>query len=126
MPTAETSSLPPRLQFPRDDIEIGRRIGIGAFGAVSEGKILSLNLPVAVKELVGKDAVKQCRNEVALLSRLRHAHVVRVEGYCEVSPTEAYLLLELSTEGALTTERVSALKQQHAGCGASYVQVILR
>jgi serine/threonine protein kinase len=59
-------------------------IGAGGFGKVYVG-LLDDNRQVAIKRAseVSLQGSKEFRNEIMLLSRLHHRHLVRLEGFCD-------------------------------------------
>jgi serine/threonine protein kinase len=68
-------------------------IGQGGFGKVYVG-LLDDNKQVAIKRAseVSFQGSKEFRNEITLLSRLHHRHLVRLEGFCDEKDEQVCLL----------------------------------
>ncbi|XP_022104385.1 uncharacterized protein LOC110986652 [Acanthaster planci] len=82
----------PVIKF--DEIEVLEKIGHGGFGDVHFGKYKGT--VVAVKKLrvqrVSQRRLRQFREEVEILCRLDHPHIVKFLGACVVTPNLAILL----------------------------------
>ncbi|PKL74329.1 MAG: hypothetical protein CVV27_21060 [Candidatus Melainabacteria bacterium HGW-Melainabacteria-1] len=57
---------------------VGEPIGSGSYGLVFRGESLADGEPVAIKTFIQQDAQQNSLNELKLLFRLRHPHVIRV------------------------------------------------
>ncbi|KAL2335419.1 hypothetical protein Fmac_016632 [Flemingia macrophylla] len=59
-------------------------VGVGGFGNVYVGYLNKFDTPVAIKRLKAnsKQGVDEFLNEIDILSRLRHRHLVSLIGYC--------------------------------------------
>mgnify|MGYP002775496013 FL=1 len=66
-------------------------IGEGGFGKVYLAQ-LDDNKQVAIKRASGASfqGIKEFRNEIILLSRLHHRHLVRLEGFCDEKTEQVY------------------------------------
>ena len=90
---------PHHKEFPAEKLLMRRQLGEGAFGVVYEAEAEGIlgddgQVVVAVKQLRsgGEDGVKEeFFREVAFMSRLEHAHVVRLLGVCSL--TEPYSMI---------------------------------
>jgi ankyrin repeat protein/serine/threonine protein kinase len=112
MPVPDVDVIPPQMIFTLDQLEIGKIIGSSGGTRVHRGVLLPRNMPVAIKHLWGKNAAVHCKREVAALQRLDHKHIVKVLGYCSApcaDEDEAYVLLELSEEGAINSAQSSTV-----------------
>ena len=69
-------------------------IGEGGFGKVYVGH-LDDNKQVAIKRAsdVSFQGIKEFRNEIMLLSRLHHRHLVRLEGFCDDKDEQVYIIV---------------------------------
>ncbi|CUG90880.1 protein kinase, putative [Bodo saltans] len=103
MPIPDVAGIPSQMIYTLDQLEVGATIGRGANSWVHRGVLKPRSMAVALKHLWGVKAAEYCKREVAALQKLDHPNVVKTLGYCEVSPMEAYLILELSEEGKLST-----------------------
>jgi hypothetical protein len=67
-----------------DNFSAAHEIGAGGFGKVFCGTFDDGKM-VAIKRARGESmqGMKEFRNEVLLLSRLHHRHLVRLEGFCD-------------------------------------------
>ncbi|KAG6541341.1 hypothetical protein Mapa_017283 [Marchantia paleacea] len=85
------------------DFDDSHIIGAGGFGKVFSG-ILDDGRMVAIKRASAGSlqGVKEFRNEVTLLSRLHHRHLVRLEGFCEEKNFQV-LVYEFMKRGNLGT-----------------------
>lgn len=75
-----------------DDFSDNHVIGVGGFGKVFFGT-LSDGRRVAIKR-AGTNSTQgrvEFRNEVTLLSRLHHRHLVRLEGFCDQEDFQVWL-----------------------------------
>lgn len=75
----------------------GSEIGAGGFGKVYVG-LLDDNRQVAIKRAseVSLQGSKEFRNEIMLLSRLHHRHLVRLEGFCDDKFEQVLVIFILS------------------------------
>eukprot|EP00271_Cylindrocystis_brebissonii_P021329 TRINITY_DN7533_c0_g1_i1.p1 TRINITY_DN7533_c0_g1~~TRINITY_DN7533_c0_g1_i1.p1 ORF type:complete len:1198 (+),score=193.27 TRINITY_DN7533_c0_g1_i1:672-4265(+) len=78
-----------------NDFDESRRIGTGGFGEVYKGRLQG---PVAIKRLLRVTDEEVFMKEIALLSKVRHSHVVGLLGYC---PEAHCLVTELCVGGSL-------------------------
>ncbi|KAJ9139851.1 hypothetical protein P3X46_030548 [Hevea brasiliensis] len=76
-------------------------IGVGGFGMVYKG-VLKDNTKVAVKRGVpgSRQGLPEFQTEIAVLSRIRHRHLVSLIGYCE-EQSEMILVYEYMERGPL-------------------------
>ena len=86
----------PTWEFDLTEITLGTRIGAGAFGEVYEASWRRSR--IAVKRLLCQrltdSARREFMNEMALMSNLRHPHIVRFLGAC-LEPLQMSILFEL-------------------------------
>ena len=76
----------------------------GAFGAVFRGEDAALRVSFAVKRLSHTapwPAERSAAREIAILSRFRHPHIIRLWGFT-TEPAERCLVYELGDGGALS------------------------
>ena len=80
--------------------------GAGCFGSVMKGTFIDMRnreIPVAIKTLKGDDRSGNAKSEILkearIMAGLRHRHVVRLIGVCQVK--EVMLVLELCPMGPL-------------------------
>lgn len=76
-----------------DNFSEAHEIGAGGFGKVYRG-IMDDGKMVAIKRAsaLSVQGVHEFRNEVVLLSRLHHRHLVRLEGFCDDKKLQASLI----------------------------------
>ena len=69
-------------------------IGEGGFGKVYLAQ-LDDNQQVAIKRASGVSfqGIKEFRNEIVLLSRLHHRHLVQLEGFCDDKDEQVYIIV---------------------------------
>ena len=80
----------------------------GAFGTVYRGVDAALGVRFAVKRLSNTapwPAERSAEREIAILSRFRHPHIIRLWGFT-TTPTERCLVYELGEGGALSENLV--------------------
>ncbi|KAH8932725.1 hypothetical protein BDL97_19G088900 [Sphagnum fallax] len=82
--------LPSNMQIARAQIKLGKTIGRGSYGDVLEATWLGCKLVAKVIRSTG-DTTK-LREEIQILSKLSHPHVVQFVGYCEVKRTSMILM----------------------------------
>ncbi|XP_065855076.1 putative receptor-like protein kinase At5g39000 [Euphorbia lathyris] len=77
-------------------------IGSGGFGTVYKGFVENGSVPVAIKRLdsSSKQGIKEFHTEIEMLSRLRHANLVCLIGYC-AEEDEMILVYEFMDQGNL-------------------------
>jgi serine/threonine protein kinase len=93
----------PRLDIPGYEIE--KELGRGGFGVVFRARRLSDGVPVAIKVLLPRVAVKPVEvekflREMTVTAQLRHANIVKLfdQGHCEGIP---YFIMEYCEGGSL-------------------------
>ncbi|MBE2282405.1 MAG: protein kinase [Prosthecobacter sp.] len=93
----------PRLDIP--GYEIGKELGRGGFGVVFRARRLSDGVPVAIKVLLPRVAVKPVEmekflREMTITAQLRHPNIVKLydQGHCEGIP---YFIMEYCDGGSL-------------------------
>ncbi|CAM8919931.1 unnamed protein product [Rhodiola kirilowii] len=105
-----------------------RIVGKGGFGCVYKGIMPKTKQVIAVKKIGhnSKQGVKEFVAEVATLGKLRHRHLVHLEGWCKRS-SHLLLVYEFMSEGSLDsflfgsgrilrwTERFRIIKEVAAG-----------
>lgn len=91
-----------RWQIMHTDVMLDRALGKGQFGDVYAGVIISSNTPVAVKICRPDVASLSVLEEAEILKRYNHRNIVRFIGVCVV-PTSGlvYILTELMPNGDL-------------------------
>lgn len=93
------------------------QLGAGGAGAVYRGKLRGVT-EVAVKVLVDMGGVEGFEDEVRVLSRFRHPHLVTLMGFCQ-RKGEKYLVYELmpggDVEGMLKKSRAWLEQAQKTG-----------
>jgi tRNA A-37 threonylcarbamoyl transferase component Bud32 len=82
--------LPSNMQIARTQIKLGKIIGRGSYGEVYEATWLGCKLVAKVIRSSG-DTTK-LREEIQILSKLSHPHVVQFVGYCEAKGTSMILM----------------------------------
>jgi serine/threonine protein kinase len=82
--------LPSNMQIARAQIKLGKIIGRGSYGEVREATWLGCKLVAKVIKSTG-DTTK-LREEIQILSKLSHPHVVQFVGYCEAKQTSMILM----------------------------------
>jgi pSer/pThr/pTyr-binding forkhead associated (FHA) protein len=93
----------PRLDIPGYEIE--KELGRGGFGAVFRARRLSDGVPVAIKVLLPRVAVRPAEmekflREMTITAQLRHPNIVKLydQGHCEGIP---YFIMEYCEGGSL-------------------------
>ncbi|KAJ4849027.1 hypothetical protein Tsubulata_038056, partial [Turnera subulata] len=108
---AKASSLPDELcrHFSLAEIKAATNnfhrdliIGVGGFGNVYKGYIDETPVPVAIKRLKqgSSQGFNEFKTEIEMLSKLRHAHLVSLIGYC-IDRGEMILVYEYISNGTL-------------------------
>lgn len=91
-----------RWQIDPSEVELGRKLGKGAFGTVFKGKLRGKE--VAVKKLhvqdLDEDALEDFKAEVEIMSKLRHPNVVLFMGCC-LQPGQYMMVTELMPKGSV-------------------------
>lgn len=95
-------------ELEHENIEILKKLGEGAFGEVSMGKLKyrkgAKSIPVAVKQAklanLTKDQIKEFMGEARIMRGFGHPHVVRFYGVAAGSEP-LYMVMELASGGAL-------------------------
>lgn len=106
-----SSNLPTNLcrHFSIEEIRIATNnfdenfvIGVGGFGHVYKGYVDGGLTPVAIKRLKqgSQQGANEFMNEIEMLSRLRHVHLVSLIGYCYES-NEMVLVYDFMARGTL-------------------------
>ncbi|CAO2817293.1 unnamed protein product [Amaranthus hypochondriacus] len=90
------------IRYAANDFDENLVIGVGGFGKVYKGSIDGRSITVAIKRLnpMSKQGVREFHTEIELLSRLRHAHLVSLIGYCD-EEGEMILVYEYMQKGTL-------------------------
>ncbi|GFY82539.1 malectin/receptor-like protein kinase family protein [Actinidia rufa] len=90
------------IQTATNDFDDALAIGIGGFGKVYKGFINNGTITVAIKRLKAESnqGEKEFWTEVKMLSKIRHAHLVALIGYCNDSQ-EMILVYEYIARGNL-------------------------
>lgn len=103
--SVERVSLPPQKHnqsIRYEELQVGRKIGEGAFGKVYRGKWSGR--AVAIKVLVCQDLrsdiMAEFQSEVEIMSILRHPNICRLLGACMEPPNRA-IVVELCPGGSL-------------------------
>ena len=88
---------------PQLNLRIEEQLASGSCGPVWRGVLLDSNKPVAVKEIVGSEAIEACRAECSTLLTVNGDRIVPFVGTSEtqVPQHHFYLLTELATGGSL-------------------------
>ncbi|CAP24678.1 Protein CBG03859 [Caenorhabditis briggsae] len=95
-------------ELDHENIEILRKLGEGAFGEVSMGKLKfrkggkSVNVAIKQAKLsnLTKDQIKEFMGEARVMRQFGHPHVVRFYGVAATTEP-LYMVMELATNGAL-------------------------
>ncbi|CAI2301881.1 unnamed protein product [Caenorhabditis sp. 36 PRJEB53466] len=95
-------------ELDHENIEILKKLGEGAFGEVSMGKMKFRRsgkvVPVAVKQAklanLTKDQIKEFMGEARVMRQFAHPHVVRFYGVA-AGQEPLYMVMELASNGAL-------------------------
>jgi serine/threonine protein kinase len=92
LPSKSSQSVdkPSNLQIAQGQIKLHKSIGKGSYGEVHEATWLGCKLVVKVIKSTG-DSTKLWE-EILILSKLRHPHVVQFVGYCEVKGKSMILM----------------------------------
>lgn len=89
------------IQSATNDFDKSLIVGSGGFGMVYKG-VLRDNIKVAVKRGVpgSRQGLPEFHTEIAILSKIRHHHLVSLVGYCE-EQSEMILVYEYMDKGPL-------------------------
>ena len=87
-------------EIPLAELHMGARIGSGAFGEVVRAIYQGTDVAVKRMSSAATGAAGDFRREVALLTKLRHPHVVLFMGAC-VTPSELCIVMEFAANGSL-------------------------
>merc|ERR1719163_2427432 len=93
--------------FSLDDIDVGKRLGAGKFGAVYVARERRTGFIFALKVLDKQQLIKhrvehQLRREIEIQSHLRHANILRLYSFFH-DERRVYLMLEMAPGGELYT-----------------------
>lgn len=92
------------MQIPSSDFELLEEIGSGGFGTIYRAKWLTYDISIAVKQLhsthLSNETERVFSNELSLLSRVRHPHIVTLYGACLEKQRYA-LIMEYMPLGSL-------------------------
>jgi serine/threonine protein kinase len=77
--TQSKEALPFDMKINPKDIKVGKQIGKGTYGVVHEASWLGCKLVV---KIVKSNSIHVLQKEVAILSKLRHPHIVLLVGFC--------------------------------------------
>ena len=86
--------------IPLAELHLGAAIGRGAFGEVVRAVYAGTDVAVKRMSSVTPQAQADFAREVALLTKLRHKHVVLFMG-AAVAPNELYIVMEFAANGSL-------------------------
>ncbi|MED6223400.1 BRASSINOSTEROID INSENSITIVE 1-associated receptor kinase 1 [Stylosanthes scabra] len=92
------------LQFATDHFSVKNLLGKGAFGKVYQGRLAD-GTAVAVKRLKEERSYTedfQFQNEVDMISRAKHRHLLQLLGFC-MTPTERLLVYPLMLNGSVAS-----------------------
>uniref|UniRef100_A0A914X470 Mitogen-activated protein kinase kinase kinase n=2 Tax=Plectus sambesii TaxID=2011161 RepID=A0A914X470_9BILA len=78
----------------REDLDIGRQLGAGAYGSVYSALWKSRKITVAVKK------VFMLEKEAYILSRVRHRNIIQFYGVCPTNP-DFFIVTEFAEHGSL-------------------------
>jgi len=91
-----------RWEIDPSELEIGRELGKGAFGTVLKGKLRGKE--VAIKKLnvqeMDEDSLADFKQEVEIMSKLRHPNVVLFMGVC-LQPGNCLMVTEYMPKGSV-------------------------
>mmetsp|Transcript_51575 Transcript_51575/g.129377 ORF Transcript_51575/g.129377 Transcript_51575/m.129377 type:complete len:611 (-) Transcript_51575:33-1865(-) len=91
-----------RWEIEPEEIELGQKLGGGAFGTVYRGRLRGKE--VAIKRLntqeIDEEALDSFRKEVAVMSKLRHPNALLFMGAC-TTPGNLMIVMELMPRGSV-------------------------
>ncbi|GJN29408.1 hypothetical protein PR202_gb17634 [Eleusine coracana subsp. coracana] len=105
----EVGELPFELERATDNFSTSLKIGEGGFGCVFKGILRNMTVAIKVLKPDNLQGQSQFEQEVAILSRVRHPHLVTLLGACSESSTLVY---EFLPNGSLEDFLVCADKRQ--------------
>ncbi|KAG8374446.1 hypothetical protein BUALT_Bualt11G0132700 [Buddleja alternifolia] len=76
------------------------KIGAGGFGAVYKGVLPANGVEVAVKKIISKQGMREFAAEIESLGRLRHKHLVNLQGWCKYK-NDLLLVYDYVSNGSL-------------------------
>lgn len=88
--TQSKEALPFDMRINPKDIKVGKQIGKGTYGVVHEASWLGCKLVV---KIVKSNNIHVLQKEVAILSKLRHPHIVLLVGFC-VNDDRSMIVME--------------------------------
>ncbi|XP_062194204.1 U-box domain-containing protein 33-like isoform X3 [Phragmites australis] len=110
----------PQILKATDNFHSRNLIGEGGYGLVYKGKLGGMPMAIKLLRPHGRQGFLEYQQEVVVLSRLEHPHIVRLIGVCPESCSLVYehlpngTLLDRLSKGLLWKDRVRILAEQRS------------